>query len=105
MTDYDRYRPTGQIDLWRTIMFSNECPLVAAQASLYAYELNNVPAIFKTLALCADSLPACLSSFLASVLFLLAIRTLAFCSSSAGEFSSVKAQSTCVSAVGKSARR
>ncbi len=37
---YDRYQPTGHVDLWRTIMFSYEFPLVAAQASVYAYEMT-----------------------------------------------------------------
>ena len=38
---YDaKFYPAGHIDLWRTIMYSYEFPLIAAQASLYAYELS-----------------------------------------------------------------
>jgi len=40
-TGYDaKFYPAGHIDLWRTIMYSYEFPLIAAQASLYAYELS-----------------------------------------------------------------
>ena len=30
----------GHIDIWRTIMYSYEYPLIAAQTSLYAYEMS-----------------------------------------------------------------
>ncbi len=32
--------PDGPVDMWRTIMFTLEFPLIAAEASLYAYELS-----------------------------------------------------------------
>jgi hypothetical protein len=35
------YMPRGHVDLWRTIMYTWEFPLVAAQASIYAYELSD----------------------------------------------------------------
>jgi hypothetical protein len=38
---YDsKYYPVGHIDLWRTIMYSYEYPLIAAQTNVYAYELS-----------------------------------------------------------------
>jgi hypothetical protein len=37
---YDVWKPTGHIDIWRAIMFSYEFPIVAAQTSVYAYELT-----------------------------------------------------------------
>ncbi len=37
---YDAWAPTGPVDVWRTIMFSYEFPVEAAQAALYAYELS-----------------------------------------------------------------
>lgn len=37
---YDVWKPTGYIDIWRTIMFSYEFPLLAAQSSIYAWELT-----------------------------------------------------------------
>src|SRR5690606_27674784 len=33
---YGVWAPTGHIDVWRTIMYSYEFPLVAAEAALYA---------------------------------------------------------------------
>lgn len=39
-TGYDVWKPTGYVDIWRTIMFSYEFPLIAAQTSLYAWELT-----------------------------------------------------------------
>jgi len=33
--------PTGHVALWRTLMFPYEFPLIAAQASIYAYELSS----------------------------------------------------------------
>jgi hypothetical protein len=37
---YDVWKPTGYIDIWRTVMFSYEFPLLAAQSSIYAWELT-----------------------------------------------------------------
>lgn len=37
---YDVWKPTGYIDIWRTVMFSYEFPILAAQTSLYAYDLT-----------------------------------------------------------------
>lgn len=37
---YDAYKPTGYIDIWRVVMFSYEFPMVAAETSIYAYELT-----------------------------------------------------------------
>ena len=37
---YDRWKPTGYADTWRSIMFSYEFPLIAAQTAAYAYRLT-----------------------------------------------------------------
>ncbi|MBN2375124.1 MAG: hypothetical protein JXD22_01890 [Sedimentisphaerales bacterium] len=37
-----KYYPSGYVDLWRTIMFTYEFPLIAAQTSLYAYEVSDI---------------------------------------------------------------
>lgn len=37
---YDVWKPTGYVDIWRTVMFSYEFPILAAQTSVYAYELT-----------------------------------------------------------------
>ena len=37
---YDRYKPTGYVDVWRALMYSYEFPLIAAQTSIYAFELT-----------------------------------------------------------------
>lgn len=37
---YDAYIPSGYVDVWRTLMFSYEFPVVAAETALYAYELS-----------------------------------------------------------------
>ncbi len=37
---YDRWQPTGHIDVWRTVMYSYEFPLIAAQSAVYALELT-----------------------------------------------------------------
>ncbi|MBI5095818.1 MAG: hypothetical protein HZB26_25720 [Candidatus Hydrogenedentes bacterium] len=37
---YDAFKPTGYVDIWRTIMYSYEFPVEAAQTALYAYELT-----------------------------------------------------------------
>jgi len=37
---YDVWKPTGYIDIWRTVMFSYEFPLLAAQSSIYAWEVT-----------------------------------------------------------------
>jgi hypothetical protein len=37
---YDVWKPTGYIDIWRTVMFSYEFPILAAQSALYAYEIT-----------------------------------------------------------------
>ncbi len=37
---YDVWKPTGYIDIWRTVMFSYEFPILAAQSALYAYEVT-----------------------------------------------------------------
>jgi uncharacterized protein YyaL (SSP411 family) len=37
-----KFMPIGYVDLWRTIMYSFEFPLVAAQSSVYAYELSDI---------------------------------------------------------------
>jgi len=37
--DYDVWKPTGLVDIWRTTMYSYEMPLIAAEASVYAYDL------------------------------------------------------------------
>ncbi|MGI9428584.1 MAG: hypothetical protein ACR2NM_08000 [Bythopirellula sp.] len=36
----DYWLPTGHVDVWRTVMYTWEFPLIAAQASIYAYELT-----------------------------------------------------------------
>ena len=36
-------QPTGHVDVWRTIMFSYEFPIVAAQTAVYAYEATSDP--------------------------------------------------------------
>ena len=49
VVDYDpsraapvsNFTPIGHVDVWRTIMYTFEFPLVAAQASIYAYELSD----------------------------------------------------------------
>ncbi len=38
---YDRYIPDGHVDIWRTIMYSYEFPVIAAESALYAYELSD----------------------------------------------------------------
>ncbi|MFP6584879.1 MAG: hypothetical protein VCD00_20260 [Candidatus Hydrogenedentota bacterium] len=38
---YDVWKPTGYIDIWRTVMFSYEFPILAAQSALYAYEVTD----------------------------------------------------------------
>jgi hypothetical protein len=37
---YDVWKPTGYVDIWRSIMFSYEFPVIAAQSALYAYEVT-----------------------------------------------------------------
>jgi hypothetical protein len=37
---YDAYIPSGYVDMWRTLMFSYEFPVEAAETALYAYELS-----------------------------------------------------------------
>jgi hypothetical protein len=37
---YDIFIPGGYVDVWRTIMFSYEFPVEAAETALYAYELS-----------------------------------------------------------------
>ncbi len=39
--NYDVWKPTGHIDIWRAIMFSYEFPVVAAQTAVYAYEVTD----------------------------------------------------------------
>jgi hypothetical protein len=41
---YDRWMPSGHVDIWPTTMYSYEFPLAAAQACTYAYELTADPA-------------------------------------------------------------
>ncbi len=36
------YYPVGYVDVWRTIMYTYEFPLIAAQSAVYAYELSDV---------------------------------------------------------------
>jgi len=36
------FTPIGYVNVWRTIMYTFEFPIVAAQASIYAYELSDV---------------------------------------------------------------
>ena len=36
------FSPFGYVNFWRTIMYTFEFPLVAAQASVYAYELSDI---------------------------------------------------------------
>lgn len=40
---YDRWMPSGYVDIWPTTMYSYEFPLMAAQACMYAYELTGDP--------------------------------------------------------------
>ncbi|MBI2435509.1 MAG: hypothetical protein HYV26_21865 [Candidatus Hydrogenedentes bacterium] len=40
---YDAWKPTGYVDTWRTVMYSYEFPMTAAQTSLYAWELSQDP--------------------------------------------------------------
>ncbi len=37
---YDVWKPTGYIDVWRSIMYSYEFPMAAAQTAVYAHELT-----------------------------------------------------------------
>jgi hypothetical protein len=37
---YDQWKPVGYIDIWRTVMFSYEFPVIAAQTAIYAYEVT-----------------------------------------------------------------
>jgi hypothetical protein len=37
---YDVWKPTGYIDIWRSIMYSYEFPLIAAQTAVYAHEIT-----------------------------------------------------------------
>ncbi len=37
---YDAYKPTGHVEIWRTLMFSYEFPILTAQTYVYAYELT-----------------------------------------------------------------
>jgi uncharacterized protein YyaL (SSP411 family) len=37
---YDVWKPTGYADIWRTVMFSYEFPIIAAQSAVYAYEVT-----------------------------------------------------------------
>ncbi|MCC6699083.1 MAG: hypothetical protein IT365_25895 [Candidatus Hydrogenedentes bacterium] len=37
---YDQWKPVGYIDIWRTVMFSYEFPMLAAQTSIYAFEVT-----------------------------------------------------------------
>jgi len=39
----DYWLPTGHVEVWRTVMYTWEFPLIAAQASIYAYELSEGP--------------------------------------------------------------
>ncbi|NUN96248.1 MAG: hypothetical protein HUU16_08740 [Candidatus Omnitrophica bacterium] len=40
---YDIWKPTGYVDIWRTVMFSYEFPVEAAQATMYAYQVTGDP--------------------------------------------------------------
>lgn len=40
---YDAWMPTGHVDLWPTTMYSYEWPLLAAQTTIWAYELTGDP--------------------------------------------------------------
>jgi len=42
-SDYDRFKPTGHVETWRTLMYSYEFPLIAAQTAVYAFEVTNDP--------------------------------------------------------------
>jgi hypothetical protein len=39
-TGYDAWAPTGPVDVWKSTIFSYEFPVLAAQSSVYAYELS-----------------------------------------------------------------
>jgi len=39
-SDYDRWKPTGFVDVWRSTMYSYEFPLISAQSAVYAMELT-----------------------------------------------------------------
>ena len=39
-TGYDVWAPTGLADVWKTTIYSYEFPLIAAQSTIYAYELT-----------------------------------------------------------------
>lgn len=45
---YDVWKPTGYIDIWRTVMFSYEFPITAAQTAIYAYEITGDPAALES---------------------------------------------------------
>lgn len=45
---YDQWKPVGYIDIWRTVMFSYEFPMIAAQTAIYAYELTGDPAALES---------------------------------------------------------
>ncbi|MCC6143236.1 MAG: hypothetical protein IT368_05470 [Candidatus Hydrogenedentes bacterium] len=40
---YDVWKPTGYADIWRTVMFSYEFPMIAAQSAVYAWEVAEDP--------------------------------------------------------------
>jgi hypothetical protein len=45
---YDAWKPSGYVDIWRSVMFSYEFPLIAAQTTLYAYDLTQDPAMLES---------------------------------------------------------
>ena len=40
VNDPDPWHPNGYVDVWRTIMYTYEFPLIAAQSAVYAYEIT-----------------------------------------------------------------
>jgi uncharacterized protein YyaL (SSP411 family) len=39
-SDYDRWQPTGYVDVWRSTMYSYEFPLISAQSAVWALEFS-----------------------------------------------------------------
>ncbi len=44
---YDDYQPTGFVDIWRTILYAYEFPVIAAQSYAYAVRITDEPELKK----------------------------------------------------------
>ncbi|MCB9784497.1 MAG: hypothetical protein H6751_16150 [Candidatus Omnitrophica bacterium] len=44
---YDDFQPVGYVDVWRTVLYSYEMPLIAAQSYAYAAQLSDDPQLKK----------------------------------------------------------